>query len=242
MKERYRLFDRNGVFYREDTVTGVQKSLKTRDERTAKRLLNAYNEVHVQPAVSLQMAQAYLSAADPKMAQRTWTTVTETIMAQKTGPTRARWERAVKDSAFAVIEDLPLVQTLSDHFHEVLTKGTVATNVFLRRMHNFALDMAWLPRPVLPKRQWPKVTFGEKRAITLDEHCRVIGAERNPERRAFYELCWHLGGSQTDVASLHAGDIDWKDSTISPKNFRCIRHTDLSTSNLRVKKCFSSPG
>lgn len=33
--------------------------------------------------------------------------------------------------------------------------------------------------------------------------------ETNPERRAFYELCWHLGAAQSDVANLTAEDIDW---------------------------------
>ena len=35
--------------------------------------------------------------------------------------------------------------------------------------------------------------------------------------------CWHFGGSQTDVASLHAGDIDCKDSTISYVRLK-VRH------------------
>jgi hypothetical protein len=43
----------------------------------------------------------------------------------------------------------------ADLFLHVLEQGTVSTNVFLRRLHNFALDMSWLPWPVLPKRQWP---------------------------------------------------------------------------------------
>jgi hypothetical protein len=37
----------------------------------------------------------------------------------------------------------------------------------------------------------------------------------NPERRSFYELCWHLGGSQTDIANLKAEDIDWPNQTIA---------------------------
>ena len=49
------------------------------------------------------------------------------------------------------------------HFLDVLDTGTVATNVFLRRIHNFALDMGWLPWPVLPKKQWPKIRFKETR-------------------------------------------------------------------------------
>lgn len=52
----------------------------------------------------------------------------------------------------------------------VLERGTTATNVFLRRLHNFAVDMGWLSWPILPKEQWPSVRYGVKRAITLDEH------------------------------------------------------------------------
>jgi len=33
--------------------------------------------------------------------------------------------------------------------------------------------------------------------------------------RAYYELLWHLGGAQTDVATLTAEDINWKDHTIA---------------------------
>jgi integrase len=31
----------------------------------------------------------------------------------------------------------------------------------------------------------------------------------HPERRAFYELCWLMGGSQGDMANLTAEDVDW---------------------------------
>ena len=75
--------------------------------------------------------------------------------------------------------------------------------------------MHWLPWPVLPKRLWPAVHHKERRAITFEEHQRIIERERNPEIRAYYQFLWHLGGSQTDIAELTAEDIDWKDNTIS---------------------------
>jgi len=75
---------------------------------------------------------------------------------------------------------------------------------------------AWigLLKPVIPKRQWPKVTHQSKRAITEAKHQKIIGREKNPERRAFYELCWFLGGSQKDIAELTTEDVDWVDRTI----------------------------
>jgi integrase len=111
--------------------------------------------------------------------------------------------------------DMKVLETRPEHFLRVLEKGTVSTKVFLRRIHNFALDLTWLPWPILPKKQWPPVTYSEKRAITLKEHQALIAAERNPERKAFYQLCWHLGGSQGDVASLKAEDIDWNENAIA---------------------------
>jgi integrase len=67
----------------------------------------------------------------------------------------------------------------------------------------------------LPKKQWPKIRFKEKRAVTALEHQAIVAAEKNPERRAFYELCWHLGGAQSDVANLAAEDIEWHTKTVS---------------------------
>jgi len=44
--------------------------------------------------------------------------------------------------------------------------GKVSTNVYLRRIHNHALWMDWLLKPVIPRLQWPKPVFKQKRAIT----------------------------------------------------------------------------
>jgi integrase len=96
----------------------------------------------------------------------------------------------------------------------VFNHGSVSTNVYLRRTHNFAIGMHCLPWPALPKLQWPTVKFKEKRAITIAEHARIIDRERNPELRAFYELLWQLGRSQSYVANLTAEDIHWPDRTI----------------------------
>jgi len=53
----------------------------------------------------------------------------------------------------------------------------VATNVFLRRLHNSAVSVGWLPWPVVPNRQVPKVEDGFKRAITREVHQLIIQAE-----------------------------------------------------------------
>lgn len=91
----------------------------------------------------------------------------------------------------------------------------MSTNVFLRRLHNFALDMDWALKAVIPKRQWPQVRYAQKRAITAEEHRKIVEREGNAERRSFYELCWALGGSQGDIAHLKAEDINWQDRLLS---------------------------
>lgn len=75
--------------------------------------------------------------------------------------------------------------------------------------------MNWLPWPIIPKRQWPEVRYKEKRTITLKEHQSITCWETNPERRASYELAWHLGASQTDLAFLEAENVDWENKVVS---------------------------
>src|ERR1017187_8250223 len=96
-----------------------------------------------------------------------------------------------------------------------LRAGKVSINAFLRKIHNFAVDMNWLPATVIPRRQWPAIHYKEKRAITLEEHQKIIAAEVNPERKTLYQLCWHLGASQDDIASLKGEDVDWTNGTVS---------------------------
>jgi integrase len=209
------MFRRGGVFYAEETATGKQTSLRTKDEAEAITHLNTKNEATRQPAMNLQIAQVYLQHADPTMAQRTWQNVMDAMIPLKSGPTQAQWQAAMKDKAFDLIRNRRLIETKSEHFLQVLNAGTISTNMFLRRLHNFAIGMHWLPWPVLPTLKWPAVEHKDRRAITADEHRRIIEREHNPEIRAYYQLLWHLGGSQTDIAELTAEDIDWKDRTIS---------------------------
>jgi len=213
---RYRLFRRaRGSFYSEDSTTGKQTSLRTTDRELAQRLIHVKNEAELQPVANLRIAQAYLMASDPEIRTRTWQVVMNAIVDLKTGSTQMRWCRARNDKAFNLIRNVPVIETHAQLFLKVLTTGTVATNVYLRRIHNFAMDMGWLPCPIIVKRQWPRVVYQEKRAITSDEHQRIVERERNPERRAFYELAWHLGAAQSDLANIHAEDIDWDTRVIS---------------------------
>lgn len=216
MKQQFSLYRRsNGIFYCEDTQTRKQVSLKTKNEAEANTLLHSRNEAFRQPILNRQIALAYLSATDGDAAKRTWQFVMTEITATKTADTLKRYVTAMIDPAFNLIRDLPLLETRAEHFLKVLRAGTVSTNVYLRRLHNFALDMSWLPKSVLPKKQWPRPVFKDKRAVTRQEHEAIVEREKNPERRGFYRLSWHLGAAQTEVAMLKAEDIDWEQRIIS---------------------------
>ncbi len=215
VKNKYRMFLRGTIYWIQDNATGKQETLRTKDRLEAQRLFNAKNEAHRQPIINLQIARAYLMVGDPAAAKRTWKDVMAEIVKLKRGETARRWQVAVKDKALEGIQTLPLLETRSEHFLRAMEKGKVSTNIYLRRIHNFALGMNWLPVPVIPKRMWPDFKFRDKRAITLDEHKAIVARELNTERRAFYELAWHIGASQSDIAFLEADNVDWKDQIIS---------------------------
>lgn len=211
MKPRYRLFRRGwGTYYCEDLTTGKQESLHTRERAQANRLVAARNEADGQTAFSRHLARVYWKAGDPAAASRTWQNVMEEFLKLKTGNTRVRWMTAIQDHALEPIRNLVVLETGAHHFLQVLEQGSVSTNVYLRRIHNFALDMDWLPWPVLPRKRWPVAQFRQKRAITWPEHQAIVQREPNTELRTFYEMLWETGGSQSDIALLTADRIDWE--------------------------------
>lgn len=218
MKPRYRLIRRGirgGAFYCVDRHTGKRTSLKTADADAARQEVEAKNIAERQPSLNLQIAKAYLMGSDSAFTSRTWGHAIEVIASTKNGANKSRWERVSKDKALLPLLPKVLIETQAEFLFQILERGTVSTNVFLRRIHNFCVDMKWLPCVIIPKPKWPAVEYKEKRAVTWEEHCRIIEREKNPERRAFYQLAWHLGASQSDLANLRAEDVNWGKRVIS---------------------------
>ena len=212
MKNRYRVFQRGwGTYYCEDLVTKKQTTLKTRDKDEAFRLVAAKNENDEAPAFSLHLARVYWKAGDPAGATRTWQHVMDEIPKLKQGETQHRWFTAIKDKALDSIRNMVVLETQAEHFLKVFEQGSVSTNIYLRRIHNFALDMNWLPWPVLPKKRWPAIKFKEKRAITLAEHQAIVAREQNLERKAFYQIAWHLAAHYRlrSLARIRLSGLGW---------------------------------
>jgi len=132
----------------QDNQTGKRESLKTKDKHEALEMLLLRNRPCQQAGFHAQMARTHLLVSNPQNANRTWQSVMDSIVSKKTGATQIRWQRAAECEPFDIIRNLKVANTSSDDFDKVLNAGGVSVNVYLRRLHNFALDMNWLLAPV----------------------------------------------------------------------------------------------
>jgi integrase len=215
MKTKYTLFRRGGIYYSQDTATGQQKSLRTRDETEARSLLNAKNEAQRQPALNLHLARAYLTASDPVFVERTWQTVMEQLQSRGKDSSRERYASVFKSSAFDGLRNKKLLETTADDFFAVFKDGKVSVICFLKRLHNFALSLGWIAIPIVAPYLWPKYEPKDRRGITSEEHQSVLAKEKKAEWKLFLELLWETGPAQSDAANFTAEDIDWQTRTIS---------------------------
>src|SRR5437868_2802764 len=224
---KYRLYRRrNGIFYWQENDSHKQGTLRTNDRREAERLLNAMNESHREPTLNLNLARAYLAAHDPRMAKRTWQAVMDEMATHGIPSTQLRCARGFRSKSYDPIRNKPLVQTTGADLLAVIHANGNCVAHYLRRLHNLALDLGWLPWPILAKRAWPKIRSQSKRAITAEEHGAVIASEKNPERRAYYELLYETGAAQTDAANLTADAIDWENGILLYHRKKLGPHSD----------------
>jgi integrase len=203
------------VFFVQNNETGAQASLRTRDKSVAVRLLHARNEAHVQPALNLQIARAYLMAGDPAFMRRTWQNVMDEIQTHGRESTQVRYMRGMKSPAFDSLRNRKLLETTAEDLLVTLRHPQMSVGHYLRRLHNLALTLGWLPVPILAPILWPRLHPKPARGITLEEHLRILAAEKNAERNLFYQLLWEIGASQSDAAALTSENIDWPNRTLT---------------------------
>jgi integrase len=177
--------------------------------------VRAKNEVAGKPALALALGRAYFSAYSPKLAQRTWQVVVDDYCSRGQPQTQAMRRRKTRHKALDRIRHQPLLETTAEDLMAVLQTAGVSVAACLRGLHNLALGMGWLPWPILAPKLWPPLRYKPKRGITAAEHERILAAERNPERRLYYDLLWEIGASQTDAALLTAENVDWEIRTLS---------------------------
>jgi integrase len=112
--------------------------------------------------------------------------------------------------AFNQLRRIKMVDTTAEDFPTILNDGKVSVSHYLKRLHDLALGLGWLARPVLAPKLWPRLHFKPKRGITLAEQQRLLEAEKNPERNLYYQLLWETGAAQCDAARLTTDNIDWE--------------------------------
>lgn len=206
---RYRLFRRaSGIYYQQDHETKVQVSLRTKDKHAAHEKVRAANESVAQSRLNLDLALVYLKAYDTEISERTWSMVMAVYSERGRDTSQERCQRAFAGQDFDPIRNLLLIKTKAEDLLRVLATGKASVNHYLRRLVHHAEDLKWLPMIIMAKAAWPKVKKQPKRGITVEEHQRILDAEKNnPERRAFYQMLWMTGGSQGDIARLRAENV-----------------------------------
>ena len=215
MKTKYTLFRRGEMFYMQDSATGKQTSLHTKDETEAKSLLEARNAAQRQPVLNLHLARAYLTASDPAFVERTWQTVMDQLQARGKDSSRQRYASVFQSPSFDGLRHKKLLETTADDFLAVFKDGKVSIVCFLKRLHNFAVNLGWIAVPIVAPYLWPKYEPKDRRGITQDEHQSLMAKEKKAEWKLFLELLWETGAAQSDAANFKAEDIDWQTRTIS---------------------------
>ncbi|HUD49738.1 MAG TPA: tyrosine-type recombinase/integrase [Candidatus Baltobacteraceae bacterium] len=215
MKQRFYLYRRGETFYLQDSRTGKQQSLETKDRKAALRLLEIKRQTVADPGFNQFILKSCLTTQDPLLGKRTWQSVMEQMQTHGKESTRTRCARAMQSRAFDALRHVKLVETTAEDFVTILNGGKVSVAHYLKRLHNLAVGLGWLAFPVLAPRLWPKPRFKSKRGITASEHQRILAVEKNPERSLFYQLLWEIGSSQSDAAMLTAENIDWQTRSLT---------------------------
>src|SRR5580692_10279234 len=121
MKNRFRLFLRGEIYYCEDAETGQQRSLQTRDDEEASKLVQAKNEAVSRPEFNEHMAKTYLAMIDPLLLTRTWADVMARFENRKNPATKTRHERVVKSPPMVFLKPKLLYRTTADDFHHAIS-------------------------------------------------------------------------------------------------------------------------
>jgi len=206
---------KNGRYYLLNKQTLERKSLSTTDPAQAEKLLAVYNQTQQGAALNLELGRVFLKAANPELATRTWKVAMDELSSHGIETSQARCKREMESKAFDLIRDKPIIETTKEDLKLVLKRGGSAANHYLRRLHNLAFGNGWINSVIIAAKQWDKPSKNPKRGITFDEHTKIIAAEKNEERKHYYEMLWLIGAAQTDCSLLSDKNIDWKNRTIA---------------------------
>jgi hypothetical protein len=101
MKQRFYVYRRRNTYSLQDAKTGKQSSLETTDRKTALRLLEIKRQTVADPGFNHFLIKTCLSAQDPQLTKRTWSTVMDQMQTHGKESSRIRCARAMQAAAFA---------------------------------------------------------------------------------------------------------------------------------------------
>ncbi|HEX5400052.1 MAG TPA: hypothetical protein VFY06_13485, partial [Verrucomicrobiae bacterium] len=164
----------DGVFYLQNAETRQKESLHTTDKAEAERIRNARNEAVGRPALSVQIAKAYLSAHDTEISKRTWQDVIDRFCTLGKTQTQEHRRLVASRKPQCLLKNKKVIETTAEDLMAILDAGGVMTNCYVRCLHNLAVGLGWLPWPILAPKMWPKVITKPKRGITAEEQEKII--------------------------------------------------------------------
>ena len=138
--ERKTITTRIAIQAYEQAIAGLTQNIKEIDQEI-KRLVKQDDSFN-------RMITAITST--PGIGMLLAANLVDTMISTKTGGNLLRWQGAVKDKALEPLRQRKLIETTAEHYLAVLKAGSISTNVYLRRIHNYAVNTHWLPWPVLP--------------------------------------------------------------------------------------------
>jgi len=184
MKQQFYIYSRRGMFYMQDSRTGKQQSLETRDRGEALRLLEIKRQSVADSSFNQIIVKTCLTTQDSLLSKRTWQTVMEQMQTHGKDASKTRCSRAMRSKAFDRLRSVKLVETNAEDFLTILNGAKISVAHYLKRLHNLALGYS-TQRTLAsrPLRSWNwKVQFLLASARRSSKPCRKSRPEVSTAR------------------------------------------------------------
>jgi len=209
--KKYYLFKRKDRYYLQNQ-DGRQTSLRTKDLGEAEKILATLVGASASPTnLVRKQALMMLRETDPQYMGRNWGQLFDKYIEKCELPTqRERLRRSLASPVLQSLRAHQIATTDPDLFIEGILRFKRSIRYHVQLAYRFGVKINWVSRDLISEDLWPEIRWKNFRAITEEEHRRLCETVEDPERRNFYELCWHIGASQGDAAKLQAANINWK--------------------------------
>lgn len=153
----------------------------SKSQPTGQGVESEFLPAEILPAQLRNLSELFNSVlvTSSQMLTRTWADAFDSLL-KKGGfsvCSRRRWEFIRKDKRLEKFWMRKFVQTRPGQLMALLHSTELATGLLLRRIHNHALDMKWLPFPILPVTQWSGILAEQRRAIIRKQHSKFAARQ-----------------------------------------------------------------